>query len=384
MRVIEHADVPAFGLVDVGSYATPLELRAGHLLQAVIPTGHRCSCECARDCSYVELAAGALDGLIDGDSDIVATTGRLVAGDILGSREAGTLLIERTEAGALVTLTNAETPAAASVRAAAAVSPIHVRPVLNDDLSASVKAGDVRRYSAAVFGVLLCQDRPPGPPRGPGARRGGRPRPRGPSPEATVAVVVHSHEPAYAQRFQCAHRRLGGRAAGRAARLRGPARQHRRRRADVRRLGNDRVLLRAAGGLSRSTTLLVEVLDRAELVDPAGWWTPRPTSINTLEAWGAGAWADVSADHAPVDPLDRYRLDAGWWRFTTTAGADARRRTATRCTEAHAPGRRMVLHDTDPSGPGAILIALQHHPPERRRLAAGPLLFPRRSGGGLR
>ena len=161
VRVVELADVPAFGLVDVGSYATPLELRAGQLLSATIPTGHRCSCECARDCSYVELGPGSLDGLIDGDSDIVATTGRLVAGDILGSRESGTLLLERAEGGARVTLTNADTPAAASVRAAAAVSPIHVRPVLNDDLSASEKAGDVRRYSRAVFGVLLVKTAPP-------------------------------------------------------------------------------------------------------------------------------------------------------------------------------------------------------------------------------
>ena len=73
---------------------------------------------------------------------------------------------------------------------------------------------------------------------------------------------------------------------------------------------------------ARSTTLVVEVVDRAELVDPAGWWTPRPSSIDTLEAWDAGTWSDVTADHHPADPLDRYRLDAGWWRFTTTAGAE--------------------------------------------------------------
>ncbi len=160
LRIIERAGLPAFGLVDVGSYATPLELRAGQLLTATIPTGHRCSCECARDCNYVELAHGSLDALIDGDTDVVATTGRLTAENILGSREAGTLLIERSPMGATVTLTNADTPAAASVRAAAAVSPIHVRPVIGDD-SVTTKAGDVLKISRLVTGVLLVKTAPP-------------------------------------------------------------------------------------------------------------------------------------------------------------------------------------------------------------------------------
>ena len=159
--MIEHADVPAFGLVDRASYSTPMELRAGQLLTALIPTGHRCSCECARDCSYVELAADSMDALLSSPVDVVATTGRLVAGDILGSREAGTLLLERSTGGVLVTLTEAGTPAAAAVRAAAAVSPLHVRPVLDEVGSVSELVGDVRTFSVASFGILLVKTAPP-------------------------------------------------------------------------------------------------------------------------------------------------------------------------------------------------------------------------------
>ncbi|MXX24358.1 MAG: hypothetical protein F4Z82_02840 [Caldilineaceae bacterium SB0668_bin_21] len=73
--------------------------------------------------------------------------------------------------------------------------------------------------------------------------------------------------------------------------------------------------------VARATTLLVEVTDTAELVDPAGWWTPRPSSVDTVETWTrSGGWADVTADVSPVDPLSRFRLEAGWWRLTTTAG----------------------------------------------------------------
>ena len=185
LRIIEAADLPAFGLVGRGSYRTPMELRAGHLLTALIPTGHKCSCECARDCSFVELATGSLDELIASADDVVAITGRMVPGDVLGSREAGSLLIERTEAGALVTLTNADTAAAASVRSAASVSPIHVRPVLDEAASTSTLVGDVRRFTRATFGVLLVKTAPPD------RREGLTPAMvADPDPEARAAVDV--------------------------------------------------------------------------------------------------------------------------------------------------------------------------------------------------
>ena len=162
LRVITEADLPAFGLVDVGSYSTPLELRAGSLLTAMIPIGHRCSCECAgRDCDSVIFDAGSLDALVDGAADVVAHTGKLDASSILGSKAAGSLLLERTDAGVTLVLTEAATPAAAAVRAAAAVSDIHARPLVDIDASRSVIEGRTRRYSAAAVTAILVKTAPP-------------------------------------------------------------------------------------------------------------------------------------------------------------------------------------------------------------------------------
>ena len=161
-RVLAEADLYDFGLVHLGSYRTKLELRAGHLLTATIPTGHRCSCECAgRDCDSVIFDEGSLDALVDGPDDVVAHTGRLDASSILGSKAAGSLVLTRTGAGVVLTLTEAGTPAAASVRAAAAISPIHARPLVDIDASESVIEGRTRRYSAAVVTGILVKVAPP-------------------------------------------------------------------------------------------------------------------------------------------------------------------------------------------------------------------------------
>ena len=162
LRVITEADVPAFGLVDTGSYSTPLELRAGALLSSVIPIGHRCSCECAgKDCDSVLFGPQSLDDLVDGPGDVIAHTGKLDASSILGSKAAGSLLLARTEAGVTLTLTEAATPAGAAVRAAAAVSVIHARPLIDVDASESVIEGAVRRYTAAVVTGILVKTAPP-------------------------------------------------------------------------------------------------------------------------------------------------------------------------------------------------------------------------------
>ena len=49
VRVLERVSMPALSLVDIGSHESTVELRAmeGAWLRAVIPEGHRCSCECA-------------------------------------------------------------------------------------------------------------------------------------------------------------------------------------------------------------------------------------------------------------------------------------------------------------------------------------------------
>ena len=162
LRVLELVDMPVVALVDVGSYSTPLELRAGSLLSAVIPTGHRCSCECAgRECDSVIFDPGSLDALVDGPGDVVAHTGKLDAASILGSKAAGSLLLERTDAGVALTLTEAGTPAGAAVRAAAAVSAVHARPLVDVDASESVIEGTTRRYSAAVVTGILVKTAPP-------------------------------------------------------------------------------------------------------------------------------------------------------------------------------------------------------------------------------
>ena len=164
-----------------------------------------------------------------------------------------------------------------------------------------------------------------------------------------MAVVVHSHEPAALNDSN-------------APAIDEPDALRTALRVSADQLDNiaaDSLILAAWGAIesycgrlvvSRSTTLLVEVVGRAELVDPAGWWTPRPSSIDTLEHWTApDGWADVSADHSPADPLDRYRLDVGWWRFTTTAGADPDLEGDPLLEAFH----RLAgfLYDTDPSEP---------------------------------
>ena len=165
VRILEAADLPAFGLVDRASYATPLELRAieGAWLAATIPTGHRCSCECAgRECDAVIFDPGSLDELVDGTADVVAHTGKLDPGSILGSKAAGSLLVRRTAAGVVVALTEPATPAAAAVRAAGAVSAIHARPLVDLEASASTVADRVRTYTAAAVSAILVKTAPPG------------------------------------------------------------------------------------------------------------------------------------------------------------------------------------------------------------------------------
>ena len=79
LRVIERAAVPAFGLVDRGSYRTTVELRhaaatlnvesrarMGRTLAAAIPAGRRLACECSGPgCRFAEMAAEGLQAAFD-------------------------------------------------------------------------------------------------------------------------------------------------------------------------------------------------------------------------------------------------------------------------------------------------------------------------------
>ena len=163
VRVLERVSMPALSLVDIGSHESTVELRAmeGAWLRAVIPEGHRCSCECAgRDCDSVIFGPGSLDDLVDGPDDVIATSGRLVPENILGSKSAGTLVLARTAAGVAVGLTVASTPAGAAVRAAAAVSAVHARPLVDVDASTSTIEGTTRRYTEAVVTTILVKTAP--------------------------------------------------------------------------------------------------------------------------------------------------------------------------------------------------------------------------------
>lgn len=104
---------------------------------------------------------------------------------------------------------------------------------------------------------------------------------------------------------------------------------------------------------SRSTVLLLEVVGRAEVVDPAGWWRPRPSAVSSVESWSASGWSTATV--AAEDPLGRYRLGAGWWRLTTTAGLSAAEYAA-RPALAEAWARIMgYLFESDPAAPPSRL-----------------------------
>ena len=162
LRILSKAELPAVALVDSGSYENTVELRAleGAWLRATIPEGHVCSCECAgRECDSVVFDPGSLDALVDGPGDVVAIAGSYT--EVLGSKAAGSLLLERTPEGVALGLTEPGTPAAAAVRAAAAVSAVHARPIVNVDASTSTIEGTTRRYSTAAVTAILVKTAPP-------------------------------------------------------------------------------------------------------------------------------------------------------------------------------------------------------------------------------
>ena len=87
----------------------------------------------------------------------------------MGSTRRGTLLVEQTDKGLRVGLTNQQTDTARRVIEAAAVADIFVRPLIDVEQSEYQDEGTTRRYTRAVTRALLVkptpdQPRPPGSP----------------------------------------------------------------------------------------------------------------------------------------------------------------------------------------------------------------------------
>lgn len=154
LRVVERAGLEAFGLVDVASYDTPLEVRQmeGTWLRATIPYSRRMQCECAGpSCSEVVFEEGSLD--VGSEGDVLAVGGNYL--NVLGSRKRGTLVTEDTGAGLRVGLTNNETDTARRIIEAAAVTDIFVRPLLDLDASEYTESEGVRLFTLAAVRALL-------------------------------------------------------------------------------------------------------------------------------------------------------------------------------------------------------------------------------------
>ena len=162
LRVVERADLPAIGLVDSGSYRTGVELRAAFgdaWLTAEIRFGTQMQCQCqGLTCTDVEFEPGAFTDLME-RRDVLAVGGGGFA-NVLGSTRRGTLLVEQTDKGLRVGLTNQQTDTARRVIEAAAVADIFVRPLIDVEQSEYQDEGTTRRYTRAVTRALLVKPTP--------------------------------------------------------------------------------------------------------------------------------------------------------------------------------------------------------------------------------
>lgn len=149
VRVIDRAHLVGIGLVDQGSYATTVELRAleDAWLRAEIPTASRMACECAGPvCDSVLFEPDSFE-LGDG-SDVLAFGGG-GAQNILGSLRRGTLLVNQTRKGLTVGLTERGTDTARRIAEDARAAPMYVRPILDLDQSDFVEDEGLRTFSRA-------------------------------------------------------------------------------------------------------------------------------------------------------------------------------------------------------------------------------------------
>ena len=157
VRVIDRAELVGIGLVDSGSYRSNIELRAAMAdawLTGSIRFGKRMRCECqGPTCTDVQFEVGAFQDLVD-RRDVLAVGGGGFA-NVLGSTRRGTLLVNQTDKGLQVGLTNSGTATARRVVEAAAVADIYVRPLIDVEQSEYTDEGTTRIFSLAVTRALL-------------------------------------------------------------------------------------------------------------------------------------------------------------------------------------------------------------------------------------
>ena len=156
VRVIGRAELVGIGLVDSGSYRSNIEVRAAMAdawLTGSIRFGKRMRCECQGPCTDVQFEVGAFQDLVD-RRDVLAVGGGGFA-NVLGSTRRGTLLVDQTDKGLQVGLTNSGTATARRVVEAAAVADIFVRPLIDLEQSEYRDEGTTRIFSLAVTRALL-------------------------------------------------------------------------------------------------------------------------------------------------------------------------------------------------------------------------------------
>ena len=154
---VAEAHLQGIGLVSRGMYPGT-EIRVRQLgdswLRATIPFDTSLQCECqGPDCAKVEFLAEAFDRVLAGDDEVFA-----VAGDfskVLGSRQKGTLLLEKGDNGLEIGLTEASTPAAQEVIGGARATSYYARPLIDNDASESVLESGVRVYREAATNAIL-------------------------------------------------------------------------------------------------------------------------------------------------------------------------------------------------------------------------------------
>lgn len=160
LRVIERAAVPAFGLVDRGSYRTSVELRAaalalaepralsGRTLEAEIPADADVACECSgAGCRFARMMSEGLQEALDEAFDEFAETVATWANysQPLASVSKGTL---RRQGATGVAIDLPDDPNGRAVIAADESAGVVVRPYLDPVDSQATVEGEVMVYTS--------------------------------------------------------------------------------------------------------------------------------------------------------------------------------------------------------------------------------------------